>query len=63
MVASWSANKLSIYTQDGQRVHEVTDVGLNGPRGVAVGSDGLIYIADCNNSRVIALGERLEKVC
>ena len=55
MVASWSANKLSIYTQDGQRVHEVTDIGLNGPRGVAVGSDGLIYIADCNNSRVITL--------
>ena len=54
VVASYSANKLSIFTQDGQ-FHEVTDIGLNGPYGVAVGSDGLTFIADRDNSRVVVL--------
>ena len=34
---------------------EVTDIGLNDPYGVAVDSDGLIYIADYNNRRVVVL--------
>ena len=57
MVALYDANKLSIFTQDGQCVHEVTDIGLNHPFGVAVDSDALFvfYIADCNNSRVVVL--------
>ena len=37
------------------KFHEVTDIGLNGPLGVAVDSDGLIYIADCDNRRVVIL--------
>ena len=53
VVASYGANKLSIFTQDGQCVHEVTDIGLNRLYGVAVDTDGHIYIADCNNSRVV----------
>ena len=33
VVASHSTHKLSIFTKSGRCVHEVTDIGLKGPRG------------------------------
>ena len=36
VVASHSTHKLSVFTKSGRCVHEVTDIGLKGPRGVTI---------------------------
>ena len=33
----------------------ITNLGLNAPRGLAIGSDGTIYVADTFNSRIVKL--------
>ena len=55
VVASQGANKLSIFTLDGQCVREVTNVGLNSPYGVAIDACGWVYVADCDNHRILKL--------
>ena len=44
VVTSHSTHKLSIFTKSGRCVHEVTDIGLKGPRGGTVDQDGLTYL-------------------
>ena len=53
VVASEADNKLSIFTLEGQCVHEVTDIGLNSPYSVAVDASGWVYVADCDNQRIL----------
>ena len=54
IVSSWRSDKVMIYTTGGDLVHAFGERGSKlgqfvGPDGVSVDSDGLIYIADCNN--------------
>ena len=44
VVASESVHKLSIFSPRGECVHEVKDVGLSKPFGVAVTDDGSIFL-------------------
>ena len=53
VVASEAGNKLSIFTLEGHCVHEVT--GLNSPYSVAVDASGWMYVADCDNHRILKL--------
>ena len=55
VVASEGAGKLSTFTLQGRRVREITDIGLRGPYGVAVDDYGWVYVADCDNHRIIKL--------
>ena len=55
VVASWTAHKLSFFTLLGQCVHEVTDIGLQCPYGVAVDAYGWVYVADHDNNRILKL--------
>ena len=55
VVASKYSKKLSIFTTSGECVHEVKDVGLEEPYGVAVDDNGLIYVSDCSRSRIAVL--------
>ena len=54
-VASEEAKKLSIFTLDGKCVHEVTNIGFRYPYGVAVDICGWVYVADCDNHRILKL--------
>ena len=54
IVSSWFSHKVMIYTTGGDLVHVFGERGselgqFDFPTGVSVDSDGLIYIADCNN--------------
>ena len=53
--ASREPSKVSFFTMEGQCVHEVTDIGLNGPHSVAVDACGWLYVADCDNHRILKL--------
>ena len=55
LLASWSAHKLFIFSPSGECVHEVKDVGLKNPYGVAVSDDGFIFVADSGNGRIVKL--------
>ena len=55
VVASQDSHKLSIFTPSGECVHEVKDVGLECPCGVAIDDNGFIFVADCGNSRIVKL--------
>ena len=55
VVSSKYASNLSIFTLEGQYVREVTDIGLNRPYGVAVDACGWVYVADCDNHRILKL--------
>ena len=55
VVASWSADKLSIFSPSRECVHEVKDVGLKNTYGVAVTDDGFIFVADSGNGRIVKL--------
>ena len=55
MVASHSTHKLSIFTKSGRCVHEATDIGLKGPRGITVDQDGLIYVTDDEKNRIVVI--------
>ena len=57
MVTSCLSNTVMVYTLDGQPVHEFGGSGLgpgrfNGPDGICVDNDGLVYVADFGNRRV-----------
>ena len=57
IVSSFLSNKVMIYTTGGDLVHVFGERGsglgqLDGPTGVSVDSDGLIYIADYGNHRI-----------
>ena len=57
IVSSWRSDKVMIYTTGGDSVRVFGERGSGlgqfvGPDGISVASDGLIYIADCNNHRV-----------
>ena len=54
VVASKCVDKLSIFLS-GECVHEVKDVGLNKPFGIAVTDDGFIFVADFGNDRIVKL--------
>jgi len=58
-VAEYGANWISRYRLDGTRVAIYGEAGrgpgqFNAPRGVAVASDGMVYVADTDNHRVQA---------
>ena len=55
VVASREPSKLSFFTMKGQCVHEVTDIGLNCPYSVAADARGWLYVADCDNHRILKL--------
>ena len=57
VVASLNANKLSILSPSGRytNIHEVEDVGLKFPYGVAIDDNGFIFVADCGNCRIVKL--------
>ena len=55
LLASWSAQKLFIFSPSGECVHEVKDVQLKNPFGVAVTDDGFIFVADSGNGRIVKL--------
>ena len=55
VVASCRANKLSIFTLEGQCVREITDVDLYNPCAVVVDASGWLYVADCGNYRILKL--------
>ena len=55
VVASESANKLSIFSPSRECIHEVKDVGLQKPFGVAVTDDEFIFVADSGNGRIVKL--------
>ena len=55
VVASEDAGKLSIFALQGCCVREITDIGLRGPYGVAVDDYGWVYVADCDNHRILKL--------
>ena len=57
IVSSCLSDKVMIYTTGGDLVHVFGECGsklgqFDCPTGVSVDSDGLIYIADCNNHRI-----------
>ena len=57
IVSSFMSNKVMIYTTRGGLVHVFGEHGselgqFDSPIGVSVDSDGLIYIADCDNHRI-----------
>ena len=58
IVSSYASHKVMIYTTGGDLVHVFGEQGselgqlLDNLTGVSVDSDGLIYIADCFNSRI-----------
>ena len=56
-VSSFASHKVMIYTTGGVLVHVFGEYGwelgqFDGPTGVSVDSDGLIYIADSNNHHI-----------
>ena len=55
IVASSSANKISIFTPDGQCVGEVDNLGLNHLHSLAISDEGNLCIADCGNKRIVVL--------
>ena len=57
VVASWSSDKLSIFTPSGECVHEVkgSDFGLRCAFGVAISNDGRIFVSDFGNFRIVKL--------
>ena len=55
VVASEDADKLSIFTLQGRCIREITNIGLSSPYGVAVDACGWVYVADCDNHRILKL--------
>ena len=55
IVASYSANKISIFTPDGQCVDEVDDLGFDRPYSLAISDEGNLYVADFGNNRIIVV--------
>ena len=56
IAASFSANKISIFTPDGQCVGEVDNLGLDRPLySLAISDEGNLYIADSRNKRIVVL--------
>ena len=57
LITSHSSNTVMVYTLEGELVHEFGGEGadpgrLNGPRGICVDDNGLVYVADSLNKRV-----------
>ena len=57
LITSYSSHTVMVYTLDGQLVHEFGGSGsdpgkFNGPCGICVNNEGLVYIVDCSNRRV-----------
>ena len=57
LITSFSTNTVMVYTLEGQLVHEFGGKGsglgrFDGPRGICVDDDGLVYVADSRNKRV-----------
>ena len=55
IVASYRANKISIFTPDGQCVGEVDDLRCDRPYSLAISDEGNLYIADFGNNRIIVV--------
>ena len=57
VITSFLSDTVMVYTLDGQLVHEFGGSGsdpgkFNGPCGICVDNDGLVYVADRSNQRV-----------
>ena len=57
VITSFSTNTLMVYTLEGELIHEFggrgSDLGrFDGPQGVCVDDDGLVYVADSGSNRV-----------
>ena len=57
VITSFYFNTVMVYTLEGELVHDLggrgSDPGrFNRPEGICVDADGLVYVADCRNSRV-----------
>ena len=57
LITSYSSHTVMVYTLDGQLVHEFGGSGsgpgrFDGPLGICVDNDGLVYVADYSNRRV-----------
>ena len=55
VVASQNSDKLSIFTPSGECVHDVKDVGLKSPYGVAIDDNGFIFVTNGGNSSIVKL--------
>ena len=54
LVTEKHANQVTVFYKDGTVVHKFGTVAghLNVPYGIAIGKNGNVYVADCNNKRV-----------
>ena len=57
LITSHSSNTVMVYTLEGELVHEFGGKGahpgrFNGPAGICVDDNGVVYVADCYNKRV-----------
>ena len=57
LITSYFSHTVMVYTLDGQLVHEFGENGsgpgrFNGPLGICVDTDGLVYVVDHHNRRV-----------
>ena len=57
VITSYFSNSVMVYTLEGELVHEFGGYGsdpgrFDGPCGICVDDDGLVYVADCWNKRV-----------
>ena len=57
LITSYVSNIVMVYTLEGELVHEFGGIGadpgrLDGPRGICVDDNGVVYVADCLNKRV-----------
>ena len=51
LVTNSNSNSLTIFDPHGNYIHSI--VGLNGPLGVAVASNGSVWVADTYNNRLV----------
>ena len=57
LVTSYVSDAVMVYTLDGDLVHQLGERGkdegeFRHPEGICIDDDGLVYVADCNNSRI-----------
>ena len=55
LVESYKGDKISVFTSTGECVHEIKDIGLKFPYGLAIDDNGFIFIADDGNKMILKI--------